>query len=493
MIWTLTLNASSSVKSGNYPLALNVQIVDANSGFTYSGNPSFNLLTSLLASVNIGSAPGISIPPSFLGLSFEWGDAQATMGDTTRINPTFSQLVSNLIAYGAGPFNIRIGGNSTDTTGEPTSTTLAPFVEVANSLGAQFELGVNLGGNNVSLATDQATAYVNQMPAGSLLALEIGNEPDEYSSNGLRSSSYTVQNYYSDFDTWKQAITPVLPSGTQLMGASWAFMATLQTNVSTFVPAEASALSLFSHHSYGTSPANKPATDYLLTPAASAYFPAQYASAVTTSHAQGVSFRIGETGSCSNGGIHGMSDTFSSALWAIDNMFEYANTGVDGVNWFSSNGSYNSPFYFTNTTSKGVTTHVLTAINPIYYGMLFFEQATQNGAQLLPAALSTASNVKTWATSRCLRHTSSHHSEQRRDQHWNRIHHNARVHASNIYSSQRSHVHVRHWHITIGGQTFDGSKDGTIQGTQKIQTISGSNGVFKISMPTTSAALLVFN
>jgi hypothetical protein len=46
--------------------------------------------------------------------------------------------------------------------------------------------------------------------------------------------------------------------------------------------------------------------------------------------------------------------------------------------------------------------------------------------------------------------------------------------------------------VSFAGQTFDGSGDGTIQGTQIVETVDAENGLFQISMPVTSAALVVF-
>jgi glycosyl hydrolase family 79 len=47
--------------------------------------------------------------------------------------------------------------------------------------------------------------------------------------------------------------------------------------------------------------------------------------------------------------------------------------------------------------------------------------------------------------------------------------------------------------VTFGGQTFDGSPDGTIQGTQTSEVSYGSNGLFHIWMSATSAALVIFS
>jgi hypothetical protein len=46
--------------------------------------------------------------------------------------------------------------------------------------------------------------------------------------------------------------------------------------------------------------------------------------------------------------------------------------------------------------------------------------------------------------------------------------------------------------ITLGGQTFDGSTDGTAQGTAYGETVEASGGVYTVAIAPTSAALLTF-
>ena len=405
--WVLTLTADAGAGPGSHAVDLSVQVTDQNSGIVYDISQSFSLLISLLANVSIGDTPGIAISPTFMGLSHEWGDSQSFMGSsTTGVNLIYRQLLTNLTAYGSGPVNLRIGGNSTDSRKEPTPTTVKPFVELAKALGVHFELGVNLGSDNVSLAADQASAYLSQMPAGSVEALEIGNEPHLYNQNGLRQATYTVEDYFSDFNNWKEHILAVVPAGSKLIGPSWCTVYSktcwagtdLQTNVLSFASMEADALFAFSEHYYASSPANHPATDFLLTPGAATEGPLAAAPAALTSHANGLPFRMDEMNSVSDTGIHGISDSFGAALWSIDTMFEYANAGVDGVNWEASDGNYDNPFTFNSSTSKGLTTYTLSSINPLYYGLLLFQAATVNGTQLLPVSISTPANLKAWAT-----------------------------------------------------------------------------------------------
>ncbi len=492
LVWTLSLSADSSASAGDYPVQLAIAIVDRTSGLTYRANPSFPLLVGLLANVNIGSVPGAPIAPSFMGLSHEWGSAQTTMGSSsTGVNRIYRQLLTNLTSYGSGPLVVRIGGNSTDRTGEPTSATVQPFVELAETVGAHFSLGVNLGFSNVNLAVDQAKAYANSMPAGYLDELEVGNEPDLYAKNGTRPSNYTVQDYFSEFQNWQTNISPVIAGRTKLMGTAWGSPEML-SHAQEFEAAHAPALSAFSQHYYAINPQSQPAFDFLLKPAAATAGPSAVAAAVATTHGYGLPFRVGEMNSISDEGVHGISDAFGAALWAIDTMFEYAQVGVDGVNWEASVGNYDAPFLFNSSTTGGKTSYSLSAVTPLYYGLLVFQNATQNGARLLPVNLDTPANMKAWAT-----------VDASGDPRLVVINKDE-VQTGTVSISLPGYTQANVLRltapsyqatsgVTLGGQTFDGSTDGTIQGTQTVETIEGNGGVFQLPMSITSAALVTFH
>ncbi len=447
-----------------------------------------------LATVSVGGDPGLLISPQFLGLANEWGGGRQMMGSSeTGVNTIYRTLIRNLLVYGAGPMVIRIGGNSTDTSGEPAPDSALPFAEMARDLGAHFYLGVNLGADNVSLARDQAKAYIEQMPAGYLDAIEIGNEPDLYVSSGLRSPPYTFQDYLKDFNTWRQSISPLLPSGTLLLGASWAHSQML-SDTPAYTSAEHLSLRGFSQHFYPgdlcegnvSLPSN-----FLLLNASATSGASDVASAVSVVHGYGLPFRIGEINSIACDSEGGLSDTFSSALWAIDTMFEYASVGVDGVNWHFSNGQGGAPFSFVITTANGQTTYQLAAVNPIYYGMLFFEQATAHNSSLLPVEVSTNANLKVWATidssgtvrlSLINKDTTASGTIQ--------VSLAGFMHASVLRLTAPSYLSLNG--VAFAGQTFDGSTDGTIQGAQSIESISVTAGSFQIAMAPVSAALVIF-
>src|SRR4029077_12579291 len=199
---------------------------------------------------------GIQISPQFLDLSHEWVELSELLGDPGNTNPMYRQLVKNLLVYGAGPLLIRIGGSTTDSTGMPTDTTVAPMAQLASDMNAKFTLGVNLGSDNVELAAAQAQDFVNKMPSGSLEAIEIGNEPDLYANKGQRPASYTFSNYFADFAKWRSRILRLLPSGTKLMGPSWANTGVLVPNIPTFLQQEGHNLAMVSQHNYAGSQCN---------------------------------------------------------------------------------------------------------------------------------------------------------------------------------------------------------------------------------------------
>lgn len=448
---------------------------------------------SVFATVKVGTTAGRQIPSTFMGFSHEWGTAQKIMGSSsTAVDEAYRQLLKNLMFYGADTIHVRIGGNSTDSSGEPDATTVQPFVELANTLGVNFTLGVNLGSNNVQLAVDQARFYAQQMPPAYLGAIEIGNEPDTYAANGYRPSGYSYNDYLADFDEWKVNILPVIPSSVRLMGASWASTSSL-VNLSNYTSNEMSSLSTLSQHYYVGNAATVTDTKILLTSNAATYGPNAVATSVNIAHNAGLPFRMGELNSLYNGGLSGVSNTFQSSLWALDTMFEYWNVGVDGVNWQvgSYSGNPYNPFNITSSSSSGKTAYTV-VVNPLYYGLLLFQQATANRAYLLPVTLKTSANLKTWATIDtygCVRILVINKDTSMEG--------NVSISAGNYSKATVTRLLAPSYSstkgITLGGQTFDDSSDGILQGAASTEAYSADAGSFSIPIKAVSAMLVQLN
>jgi hypothetical protein len=87
-----------------------------------------------------------------------------------------------------------------------------------------------------------------------------------------------------------------------------------------------------------------------------------------------------------------VSDTFASALWVLDALFNMAAVGVDGVNIHTFSKALYEPFSFKH--SRGVwQAHVA----PMYYGMLMFARAAPSGSRLLSVRAPSTQALRVWA------------------------------------------------------------------------------------------------
>ena len=193
--------------------------------------------------------------------------------------------------------------------------------------------------------------------------------------------------------------------------------------------------------------------------------------------------------SVDNGGMAGVSNSFSAALWSIDTMFEYANVGIDGVNWHGTSGCNYCAFSFGVQTLAGRRLYTLQQVNPLYYGLLFFHQATTNGAKLLPVNVTSSANIKVWATVDQAGVT--HIAILNKDEAFaGTVAINLPGHAQGSVSRLVAPSYQSVAGVSIGGQTFDGSIDGTLVGSPLTEVATPSSGVYSIAVQPVSAVLL---
>jgi hypothetical protein len=365
-----------------------------------------------------GIETGRPMPPGFVGVSFEYRALhQYTGRDPRAVNPVLLALLRQL-APGHAPV-IRIGGDSTDATWWPMRGVIPPgginyaltqgwlrtTHALAADLGARLILGVNLAGGRPALAAAEARALLEGIGRKYISAFEIGNEPDLYSllpwyRNRQRRVFYARPHYnyslsalISDFTRWRKALPAVPLAGPALSGPGW------MGSLSRFMSAEP-RLAAVTYHRYplracvsdSTAPSFTSIPN-LLSDSSAAGLAQGVAPFVNVAHARGVPFRVGEMNSASCEGKAGVSDTFASALWVLDALFNMAKVGVDGVNIHSLPGAAYEPFTFSQTPSGSWQAFV----HPEYYGLLMFAQAFPPGAHLLSVG-APSGPVKIWAT-----------------------------------------------------------------------------------------------
>jgi hypothetical protein len=337
-------------------------------------------------------------------------------------NPVLAQLIRNL-APGETPI-VRIGGDSTDWTWWPipgvapplgvktdlSSTWVAQAQALAQSAGARLILGVNLEADSTAIAAVEAQELIDGIGSQYVDALEIGNEPQLYPKrpwyllNGVpqfgRPTSYDLADYTAEF----QRIAKVMPSvalAGPSVGHSWV------TQLPEFIPA-LPAGGMVTFHAYGidrfggafrgrncSTPPGDPThatVAALLAPFASLGLTRELAPSVALAHSRGLTLRVDELNAITCAGTPGVSDTFASALWALDTMFGMAQAGVDGVNVHTWRGSAGKLFGFTDTAGQWSAT-----VRPEYYGLLMFAQAAPTGSTLLRTTEVNGTGVQSWA------------------------------------------------------------------------------------------------
>lgn len=500
-----TPTTSSPRYTGAFPLASTtlgtktIQAIAVASGMQNSpvaqSAVTFSLPQGVIATALVGSNVVANIPNDFLGFSHEWSYAGPMMGTVAGgSNPIYPVLVKNLTDNMNGPLVIRVGANSTDTSGTATAATVQPLLELSQNARVKYILGVNLGSGNLSLAQQQASTFVTNLSSSNLMALEVGNEPDNYSTNGLRSSSYDFSSFLPEYQQWQQGLTSATQGKAAIEGPTlgagfW------NPNASSALSTGTLKADLIGQHEYLAcyDPSNLQPSDYLLQPTSAQVHFWNLTPFVAAAQAANVPFRVSEMNSMCAGGQMGVSNTFSSALWGIDAMFEFANLGVSGVNWHTSHlgGPYDLFQMSVWKKSNGMNGFTLATVRPAYYGLLFFSRAAGNNAQLLPASTVTGSNVKIWVTTDAS--GKAHLVIINKDKSSaGKVQITLAGYSSGtITRLLTSSDYTATNGITFGGQTFDNSTDGTIGGTLATECLTpDSNNVWTIPVQPTSAVLV---
>jgi hypothetical protein len=463
--------------------------------------------------VGVGAAlPVRPIASGFVGLSLEYTALPAYAGASGGgLDPVFVQLVRNLTP-GQAPV-LRIGGDSTDSSWVAVPgmqrprgikyTIRAAWLRLAGALtralNARMILGINLEADSTKLAVVEARALIAAVGRSSVDALEIGNEPELYGSfrwyrapNGIgfpgRPASYDLRSYIADYSNFAASLPLVPLAGPATGSVSW--MSQLQRFVTV-----APRLGVVTAHRYPLNRCFTPVTSntyptirHLLATASSAGLANTIARDVVISHAHGLPLRVDELNSVACEGKRGVSNTFASALWALDTLFQMARVGVDGVNIHTLPGSKYQPFEVTRAEGSWRA-----RVEPEYYGMLMFSEAAPPGSRLLALSGSLGGQIRAWAT----------RAPDRR----------IRVVLINDHTRQRRYVAVRiagmsrpaalsrlsapsiaaTKGVTVGGQSFGpNTSTGQLRGQSRQIAIVPVAGRYVVRLPPATAAMLTF-
>ena len=356
------------------------------------------------------------IPHSFFGLSSEYW----TPPKDERHVALYRRLLTYLHVPGDGPFVLRIGGDSSDHTFyDPTAAALpnwafginGEFVTetalVVREMNLRVILDLNLITGTSATAAGWARNAQKTMPPGSIIGYEIGNEPDLYSQsfwlNATDSDRFddkvlpaaiTPSSYVQDYKSYARAISRVAP-GVPLYAPAVASTTALSW-IAALLDSSHPGLRVVSAHRYPYSgcafPGSPafPTIERILSENASAGMAASVQPAVALARKAGLPMRLTEINSITCGGLTDVSNTFATALWAPDAIFELERTGLLGVNLHARVTTINGPFTY---AEGGLLSR------PLLYGLILFARTLGRNARLVPAALSSPAppHLKVWA------------------------------------------------------------------------------------------------
>ncbi len=361
--------------------------------------------------------PETDIPASFLGFSTEYWTLPT---DATHI-ALYRRVVQLVQIRDDGRFVLRIGGNSSDHAfWDPTRRPLPHWAfavtpgwvtrtaRVVRRLHLRVIIDLNTVTSTPRLAADWADAAVDRLPRGSIIGFEIGNEPDVYARDfwiyrlggatfdaGLLPKAITARSYVSDYDAYARALATAAPD-IPLLGPALANPRRDVGWISTLLSRPHPRLGEITVHKYPYTACARPGrrafptVGKLLSDAASAGAVQTIRPAVAIGRLAGYEVRVTELNSVGCGGVAGVSNTFATALWAPDTLFELAQAGVEGVELHVRLYSINAPFRF---YGRGVLAR------PLLYGLILFKRMLGPDSRLVPVRLRSAAilHLKAWA------------------------------------------------------------------------------------------------
>lgn len=364
--------------------------------------------------------PGASstpVPPSFFGLSTEYWSLPAYVDHMAA----FGRVLSLLRVPGDGPLILRVGGNSADHAiwsarqrampdwvFELTPGWLQAARTVVRRADVRLIIDLNLITDSPSAAAIWARAAQADLPSRSIAGFEVGNEPDIYSRlfwvrelsrRGLDASilppDLTPGGYAREFRSYARLLRRFAPR-VPLLGPEIANPVRHGAWVSSLVAHTRPELGMVTAHRYpytacaALGSPNYPTIQRLLSEHASAGTARSLAPVVAAAHRAGLPFRLTEVNSVTCHGVPGVSNSFASALWAPDTLFELLRAGVDGVNVHVRTGAINAAFAFNR---RGLVAR------PLLYGLALFRRALGTDPRLLRVQVRARRqiHVKVWA------------------------------------------------------------------------------------------------
>jgi hypothetical protein len=453
------------------------------------------------------SGRSVDVPPSFLGLSFEYRE----MSSFEAGGPLFDRMLSLLRPQDDSPLVVRLGGRSADEAYwnlpnvkapkwiyqlQPSWLTELAALAVRDRLHMEFDL--NLAVHSPRMAVSFARAVAAALPSDQLSGFAIGNEPDLYRLQpGLEkeripstiasepihwTNGYTPLSYRSDYRKYARALLKALPgvpiTAPEITFPSLDWLSDL-LSLGSLAPTDTSV------HRYATATCKRKRA-HGSAPTVLSFLEDRYTHGlamtlgnnISYAKSHGVGLRVTEMNSVTCGGHVGIANSFATALWAPDALFEMMRAGVQGINWHIRSQLANAPF---RITSLGVIAL------PEMYGLTLFQRmlGPQARLELVSSSLPKGAPLKAWAVQSrhglkvLLINKGDSTLVARLHMGSGRPARVARLLAPDLSAESG---------VTLAGQSID--LEGRWQGTRKATPVTARSGVYNVRVPGYSAALV---
>ena len=352
-------------------------------------SPAVVNVSDLLDTPRLSGAAPVSVPGNFIGLGYEMSSV-ATPGLLNIDNHRYVNLIKGLGPAGV----IRVGGIVADYTrfeSDGTSRTerqntvitradLDRFGQFLKTTGWSAIWSVNFALGGIEDAIVEARAVANAL-GGQLLALELGNEVENYGrgEKPFRTSSYNYETYRAEYSEWLAAIREAVP-GIRLAAPDTASSVEWVERMANDSKGDVQLLT--THYYRGNQKDGTP--ELLLRP--DPRLTNVLVRLRSVAQHCGIPWRMCETNSFYGGGRPGVSDTFVGAPWTLDYMLLLAQYGCSGVNIETGINQlgFISSYSPIQDDQKGMYT-----AGPPYYGMLAFAAALTDCNEVLPIDIDT--------------------------------------------------------------------------------------------------------
>ncbi len=357
--------------------------------------------------------PGNVFNPGAVGLSVE-----AKELSTEHLDATNHRLVRLMRLLGMSL--LRIGGDSVDfswwtsrgerapqwATNVITPTDLLTLRKLLRATGWRVLLGVDLAHYEPARIADEAR-YAQNILGVDLVGIEIGNEPNGYSSKreNLRMPTYGVSEYLGQVTGYRDALEAAVPN----IGVYGPAL-TQKTPWLTKIGTAARVFTVITQHYYPTITCpstavseivHRPTIPELLSPEARRQEDETISMLASSRAVAGRPAWIDETGTGPCDGSSYGSPAFASALWALDWTLRAASSGVKILNFHGQLGGVCGTYTQSPICAPSAEAAKAGDITPRpeYYGLLAASRL--EGGRFVPTSLHAQDplpNLTTWAT-----------------------------------------------------------------------------------------------